>query len=193
MNYTLLPTEKATQIRERFEAAFIKDFSRHAEENSSDYRYTNPTIMYSALFRDDVVRLDFYEALGELTKVTNEIYFLNDRCPLGESCVLNMPFVAATDNIKSFAKQIFDEWCREFYLGSYIFSDYFHKKTNNLFKDKMFRNVLPFDIYIFDESMEWMLAFTHEDCEDESEYDEDARAVEPRRCCYLIRRKENDA
>ena len=193
MNYTLLPTEKATQIRKRFEAAFIKDFSCHAEENSSDYRYTNPTIMYSALFRDDVVRLDFYEALGELTKITTEVYFLNDRCPLGEPCVLNMPFVATTDDIKSFAKQIFDEWCRELYLGCYIFSDYFHKKTNNLFKDKMFSNVLPFDIYVFDESMEWMLAFTHEECEDETEFDENARAVEPRRCCYLIRRKENDA
>lgn len=187
MNYELLPTDNAKQMRERFEFTFLKTFASFCDEIPAARRYAVPTVMYPALFRGEITRLDFYDALGELAKIKTPVYFLNDRCPIGEPCVLNRLFVAKTNDIKPFAKQIFDEWCREFYLGSYVFSSEFHSITNNLFNDKIFLKLLPFDLYIFDESMEWMLAFTHEDCEDECEYDGDSSAIEPRRCCYMIR------
>ena len=187
MNYVLLSDEQAKQVRERFENNFLKTFDAFCNENQAVKRYINPTVMYSALFRGDITRLDFYEALGELSKINTPVYFLNDHSPLGEPCVLNRHFVATTDDTNALAKQIFDEWCREFYLENYIFSSEFDSKTNYLFKDKIFLKLLPSDLYIFDESMEWMLAFTHEDYEDESECGTDMSAIEPRRCCYLIK------
>ncbi len=185
MNYELLPNKKSIQIRERFENTFLKTFDSYASETPSILRYTNPVIMYSAMFLDDVIKLDFYDALGELAKIQDNVYFMSDKSPLGERCALNAVFVAQTKDTKSLAKQIFDEWCREYHLGNYIYSQAFRDKTNGLFDDSIFQNILPFDLYIIDESMKWMLAFTHEECESE---DEDLCDMQPQRCCYLIRR-----
>lgn len=176
MQYELLTNDLASKMRERFINAFLK------EKWNTNFR----SVLYSARFDGSISRLDFYQALGELTKRDGELYFLSDLSH-GWRCELQNDFVAKTIDAKGFAKQIFDEWCREFYVGNYIYSDTFHQTTNNLFKDKLFLNLLPLDIYIFDGTFNWMLAFTHENCEDESEQDDDIGCVEPRRCCYLIK------
>lgn len=175
MQYELLTNDLASKMRERFINAFLK------EKWNTNFR----SVLYSAGFAGKTTRLDFYQALGELTKRDGELYFLSDLSH-GWRCELQNDFVAKTIDAKGFAKQIFDEWCREFYVGNYIFSDTFHQTTNNLFKDKLFLNLLPLDIYIFDGTFNWMLAFTHEDCEDENEHDRDPGIIEPRRCCYLV-------
>lgn len=175
MHYDLLTNSDASEIRANFINAFLKE-----KQNTSCF------VSYSAQFDGNVTRLDFYQALGELSKKDGRIYFLSDT-EHGYRCSLPSNFVCKTDDSKGFAKQIFDEWCREFYVGNYFYSENFHQMTNNLFKEKIFFNLLPLDVYIFDDSYKWMLAFTHEDCEDESEYDEDFGCVEPRRCCYLIK------
>ena len=185
MQYELLSSEQANVIRGRFETAFLKSMEQYAKSNPYFSQYPKYEVCYSARFKENFERLDFYSALGELTKKNSTLYFLSD-IGNGLGSKLNNDFVATTNNSKAFAKQLFDEWCREFYIGNYMYSEVFHETTNGLFKDSVFINLLPYDVYIFDDGMDWMIAFTHEDCEDESEYNEDEGCIAPCRCCYLI-------
>ena len=189
MNYTLLPTEKATQIRERFEKTFIQTqseyeihFAKWLEEFKKSPKYDpqfTPTpqydkVIYLSKLKNDDCDILFEDTISFLSTVGNPVYFMSDvelegygGMHLLQDGNASIGFVAETDNPKEFADFIYYEWRR--------FND-----MNDLYFD----TVLPQDLYVFDDSFSWMLVFTHHNRDDfSSEHVENSF----NRLCFLLR------
>ncbi len=189
MNYTLLPTEKATQIRERFEKSFIQTrneyeihFAEWLEEFKKSPNYNPqfpPTakydqVVYWSKLKNDDRDILFEDAISFISNVDSKVYFLSDIELEGYAGMhlLNdensaIGFVAQAEDSKEFADFIYYEWRR--------FND-----MNDFYLDKL----LPDDLYVFDDSFSWMLVFTHHNVDDfGSEYVENSF----NRLCFLLR------
>ena len=191
MNYTLLPTEKATQIREMFERAFIEtpqEYALRAAKWREEAFAKNPNSHVHPISNYDEViywskikpceEIEFTDALSFLSNFDNPVYFMSD--PELEGYVrmhlLNLDsdsigFVAVHNDSKAFAEFIYDEWKLR-----YTF-DYENE-------EEWYDPPLPDDLYVFDDSFSWMLVFTHHNRDDFS-----SERVENsfNRLCFLIR------
>lgn len=173
MNYTLLPTEKATQIRERFEKTFIEtpqEYELSAAKWREEQFAGNPNAqIYPIPNYNEVIywskikcykEIDFAEAISFLSNVGNPVYFMSDVELEGYVGMHilgwnydSIGFVAVHDDPKSFAEHIYNEW------KCYMTYDYENEEV-------YFEPLLPEDLYVFDDSFSWMLVFTHHNRDD---------------------------
>ena len=162
MQYELLTTAQADEIRSQFENAFIKtpqeydiSYKKWLEEylKTHNIEKTFPTLDYNEVVYwsklKSFAEILFEDAIEFLKEIKNPVYFLSD--PYSERNGMNIlydkpvGFVATTNDATAFAEFIYDDW----------------RKLCNLPDDVWIDPILPEDLYVFDDSMKWMLAFTH--------------------------------
>lgn len=191
MNYTLLPTEAATQIRERFEKSFIEtpqEYELSSAKWREEYYAANPNApRYPIPKYDEVIywskiksykEIAFADAISFLSTVGKPVYFMSDLelegyvgMHLLNDDKASIGFVAIHNDSKAFAEFIYDEWklCYTF--------DYENE-------EEWFEPILPDDLYVFDDSFSWMLVFTHHNVDD---FAPDREENSYNRGCFIIR------
>ncbi len=166
MQYELLTTEQADKIRSRFENTFFKTYqefeiswTKWAEEFAKNRPDAAKPIMpeYSLTTYWNKLKentdITFDDAISFLKSIENPVYFLSD--PNGMNILDNasIEFVATTDDPKSFADFIYDEWKMIYTLPDDVWKD----------------PTLPWDLFVFDHTFNWMLYFTHHNIDDFAE------------------------
>ena len=109
------------------------------------------------------------EALAFLREKTGTVLFMTEE--MNESTKKRtVRYVARTDAVE-LADRIEEEWYEMY----------------RLVEQEMYNpDTLPCDIYVFDQTMNWCVVFTHETSDIESELDDPMKAAESR-CCIIIR------
>ncbi len=191
MNYTLLFPQHAYQIRERFEKTFIMTQQEY-DIAYSDWQKVNQTkmpdelrdvksVLYWGKLKPCNTVIDFHKALARVASSTKELYFMSDpksdryanmHYLNNEECTIG--FVATTNEPSTFSAYIHDEWN-------------FISKFDDLGKVKWTDPLLPWDLYVFDDSFEWMIAFTHHNAEDfpDKKAGKTDELLDCNRLCYL--------
>ena len=186
MQYELLPSEQAVQVRQKFEEAFIEtpqeyeiSYMKWAEEFAQlqpeiakrcigDYS----SIIYWNKLKDCNREISFDDAISFLKGIKNPVYFLSD--PPLETTRMNVlgnepvGFVAKTNDPQFFAEYIYDEW----------------RMIYTLPDDQWVDPLLPWDLYVFDDSFKWMLFFSHHNIDDFEESDNECSW---NRLCFTIK------
>lgn len=116
----------------------------------------------------DFPRVSMKEALAFLREHSSSVFFMTEK---GEDVYYqgkkSVDFIAEAD-AHTLAARIEQEW-----------HDSYRLTEQNLYNADAF---LPEDLYVFDSSMKWCVAFTHETTYLESEIDNPMKAAESRYC-----------
>lgn len=192
MNYKLLLPQHANQIRKTFEKAFIMTQQEY-DIDCSYWEKVNQTkipdelrdvksVLYWGKLKPRNAVIDFDKALERVASSTKELYFMSD--PKSDRYVNNMhylnneestlEFVATINEPSAFSAHIHNEW-------NYV------SKFDDLGEEEWVDPLLPWDLYVFDDSFEWMIAFTHHNADDFSnkKADQTDERLDCNRLCYL--------
>ena len=114
----------------------------------------------------------FNEALNFLREKSGSVLFMTETDILDNARKRNVRYIARADAVE-LADRIEEEWYEMYRLA----------------EQEMYNpDALPCDIYVFDQSMDWCVVFTHETSDIESELDDPMKAAESR-CCIICDRK----
>ena len=156
----------------------FRDKQRKWISEMAEANYTIDVNWYSQAYMWDRMdpeypRVFFREALLSLSEHDGNVYFMSEgarhHCP-GQLLYHNTRitnFVAQVDGSK-LTKLIEKEWYASFRLGKQAAINY--------------SPVLPEDLYVFDESMAWFVAFTHEASDLNAQFFDKMKAADSRIC-----------
>jgi hypothetical protein len=176
--------ENPNFIRKNFEENFVMTWEifqvkqREWIAEMAEVHYPIDANWYNQSFMWDRMdpkypRVFFREALLTLCKHKGNVFIMSEgeshRYP-GElryhnKSVIN--FVAQVD-VNQLASLVEEEWRASFGLDKQVETNY--------------SPVLPEDLYVFDESMTWFVAFTHEVCDLNAQFSDKVKAADSRLC-----------
>ena len=180
LNLQFLDATKAAQVRNAFMEKFVmtkNEFQTIHKSWLDDLQKRGRVFKYEeALMWDRMPTyqdISFEKAIKFLITYNKDVLFMseNENCPTEHSLMWKgkeyNTFVAKT-NSKDLASLIHYEWYKVWELIS---------------KDMYSNNyILPYDIYVFNEDMQFMIVFTHENDNWEAEIDEPMKAADARVC-----------
>lgn len=165
--YTKLPADEAYTLRDKFIDTFVntscETYIKYIRDRKADDVVDGMGFLVSFLWccldRTNVRRVDFYSTVKHLQKMKNErVFVMWDIRPL---------------------KVIYPEWCRvrePDYLRNFRSDDVIsiapEELCEILLRDHhieahrigdVWLQFLPEDLYVFDETFTWLMAFTHEE------------------------------
>jgi len=160
---------------EAFQVSRSGFIQRMLEENqiTFDEEYYKESYLWD-LMPTEYIAVPFKDALKMLKAKDEDVWFMSEHHPnKGSHCISLkgkriQPFLARAD-ANGLANLIEREWYQSYRLSELLM---YNSET-----------VLPEDIYVFDESMEWVIAFTHEiTCDWSLESADMMKAAEYRLC-----------
>ena len=180
INLQLLDKIKAKMIREAFLKKFVmtkerfqivhKNWLEQEEKRGHPFQYEK-SLMWDRM--PTYQNISFEDAINFLKTYNNDILLMseNESYPHCERLLLyNKEYkgFVAKANALELAELIYFEW----YDSWRLISQYMYRDDY----------ILPSDLYVFDENMQFMIVFTHENDNWEAEIDEPMKAAKARIC-----------